>query len=102
MENIFRHGDLLIKRISVLPANLKQLQTKVLAEGETTGHKHKLVGQQVQVFEDSNQQKYIELKEPAQLVHEEHKPIDLDAGNYVVVHEREFEPFEQEIRRVAD
>ena len=102
MENIFRHGDLLIKRIGELPANLTKLKTTVLAEGETTGHKHKLVGQQVQVFKDSNQQMYVELKEPAQLVHEEHKTIDLDAGNYVIIHEREFEPFEQEIRRVAD
>jgi len=102
MENIMRQGDLLFRRIEQLPANLKRLQSNVIAEGETTGHKHRLVGQQVQVFEDAQAQKFIQLLEPAELVHEEHNTINLDIGNYVVVQEREFDPFSEAIRRVAD
>ena len=41
---IFRHGDLLIREIIKIPSKAKPIETKILAEGEVTGHKHKLVG----------------------------------------------------------
>ena len=101
---LYRHGDLLLKRISKLPPDVKPTNTAVLAEGESTGHKHRLVGQQVQVYENAEGQKYFTVGQSssAELVHEEHKKIEIDEGTYVVVQEREFNPFEEAIRRVTD
>lgn len=102
---LYRHGDLLIKRISKLPPNVKPTNNTVLAEGEVTGHRHQLVGQRVQVYENAEGQKYFTIGQsssPAELVHEEHKKIEIEEGVYVVVQEREFNPFEEAIRRVAD
>ena len=96
---MYRHGDLLIKEAQI-PADAKEVEDLVLAYGETTGHKHKLVGQ-VQVFESADQ-KYIHVEQSAQLVHEEHNPITIQEGDYVVVHEREFDPFLESIVRVRD
>lgn len=99
----YRHGDLLIKRIESLPEGLTKLNTKILAEGEATGHHHRLTSQTAQVFrDDANQRRYLSIEEPTQLVHEEHKPITIEEGTYVVIQEREFDPFADYIRRVTD
>lgn len=99
----YRHGDLLIKRIESLPEGLTKLNTKILAEGEATGHHHRLTSQTAQVFrDDANQRRYLSIEEPTLLVHEEHKPITIEEGTYVVIQEREFDPFANYIRRVTD
>lgn len=95
---LYRHGDLLLKQ-SKTPENIQKVDDMVLAHGEN-GHKHRLVGQ-VQVFE-ADSQKYIQVKQAAQLVHEEHKPITIEEGEYVLIHEREFDPFNSLIRQVRD
>ena len=41
-EDIYRHGDLLLKRVEAIPADATQLNTLTLAEGEATGHHHTL------------------------------------------------------------
>lgn len=103
MQNLYRHGDLLIRRISELPTNIRPTNTTVLAEGEVTGHKHRLVGGQAQVFENEQSQKYFTVSQsPAELVHEEHNKIVIEEGTYVVVQEREFNPFEEAVRQVTD
>lgn len=35
---IYRHGDLLIRKIAEFPKNLKKLNTTILAQGEHTGY----------------------------------------------------------------
>jgi hypothetical protein len=107
MKIAARHGDLLIVKVDTIPAGLK-LTNNVLAYGETTGHKHRLTGQ-VEVFDNTDHRlmgtvptKYFQALEPQELVHEEHKPIHIEEGMYAVIHEREFDFFEQEIRRVRD
>lgn len=98
-NRFYRHGDLFLRRIDEIPQTAKKVETTILAEGETTGHKHRLVGQ-VQVFEDQ-ENKYFTAKQKTQLVHEEHKTIEIEEGNYAVVQEREWDPI-TEARRVAD
>ncbi len=104
LPRFYRHGDLLIRRIESLPQQgLTKLNTKILAQGEVTGHHHRLTSQTAQVFrDDANHQKYLLAEEPTQLVHEEHKPITIEEGVYVVIQEREFDPFAEVIRRVVD
>lgn len=99
----YRQGDLLLRRIDSLPQGLTELNTKILAQGEATRHHHRLTSQTAQVFRDgANQQKYLLAEEPTQLVHEEHKPITIEKGLYVVIQEREFDPFAEITRIVAD
>jgi hypothetical protein len=100
----YRQGDLLIRRIGSLPQQgLTKLDTKILAEGEATGHQHRLTLKTAQLFrDDANQRRYLSIEEPTQLVHEEHKPITIEEGTYVVIQEREFDPFADYIRRVTD
>lgn len=98
---LYRHGDLLIKEVNSIPIGAKKKQDNVLAYGEVTGHKHLLKAKQ-QVVLDVNGQTYIELEKPTELVHEEHKTLVIDAGLYSVIHEREFNPFEEVIRQVMD
>ena len=103
-QPFYRHGDVLLKRIESLPnRGLTKVNTKILAEGEVTGHHHRLLSQTAQVFrDDASQQKYLLLEEPAQLVHEEHKPITIEEGTYLVIQEREFDPLTGITRIVAE
>lgn len=101
MDKLYRHGDLLIKRIESKPSNLKKTNDKVLAYGEVTGHKHQLMGGLVNVFEGSDGLKVIEILEPTQLVHEEHKAITIGKGLFTVTKERELDLL-GEVKQVVD
>jgi hypothetical protein len=103
--NIYRHGDLLIKQISELPKNLKEIKTDILAEGEFTGHHHRLQvkeREELKVYTDSQGRKYFQIGDGGKITHEEHKAIEIEKGLYEVVIEREFNPFEGLINQVRD
>lgn len=103
VETIFRQGDLLIERVDApIPKNAKVFNNNgVLALGEKTGHKHRCVPATV-VYQNEKGQELINLEQPTQLVHEEHNTIGLDPGTYVITHEREYNPFKEAARQVAD
>ena len=90
---------MLIRRTDVIPSNSRQVDTTTLAEGEKTGHKHQLQGN-VTVYKQELGTLYFKVKTSAELVHQEHKTIDIPEGMYMVQQEREFNPFEN-IRRVV-
>jgi hypothetical protein len=102
METLYRQGDVLIRRISSLPTQKAALRANgILAYGEITGHAHKI--------EDLARAEVLEVgeglflrvgDEGVRIVHEEHAPINLPAGNYEVEIQREYTP--AEIRNVAD
>ena len=101
---IFRHGDLLIKKIKDMPKGLKEVKTNIVAEGAFTGHHHTLVtdDNSIAVYQDIDGNKFIGLLKDAKITHQEHKTIELPAGCYEVVIEQEYDPFEQKIRQVKD
>ena len=99
---IYRQGDVLLKEIGRLPFGLKKAQDNILALGEATGHNHKLVSEQICVFEDKQKNKFVNLEQDTELIHEEHGKIVLDAALYMMVKEREFSPFDEEIKAVMD
>ena len=86
-----RQGDLLIIKIPAIPALAVQQQSKVLAEGEATGHFHKL--DSGEVYEE-NGTLYFKVEEDAvtALDHPEHKTITFDPGVYKVIRQREYVP----------
>jgi hypothetical protein len=103
MKNaIYRQGDVLIRQIKSLPTQKAQPRlTGILAYGEVTGHAHRV--------EDLTQAEVLEVgkslflrvgPEGVRIVHEEHAPITLPAGNYEVEIQKEYSP--AEIRNVAD
>lgn len=100
-----QQGDVLMQRVSI-PEDAKKLKPKdrgwVLAEGEVTGHAH--VIDQIDNCEmyESEGTLYLHVNEDCTVIHEEHNPIDIPSGDYVISQVVEVDPFEEEIRRVRD
>jgi len=63
--------------------------SKVLALGETTGHKHVATGQ-LQVFKEPKGPVFLLGK--GVIVHDEHKPIELPEGLWQMTRQREYVP----------
>ena len=101
---MFRHGDLLIRQIEAIPKSSTKLDTNILAEGEATGHHHRLVGGQLQIMQDTEDVgvKYFEAKSDLSLVHEEHSKLVIPAGMYSVSIDREHDIIDEATRRVYD
>ena len=122
MHNLYRHGDLLITRINAVPQSAINISSKIIAEGEVSGHKHKLVGQatvRIITGKEVNHtiiervesgdvsinripELYFSASEDVKLTHEEHKTLELPKGSYKVTKEREFNPFEDLTTEVLD
>lgn len=101
----YQHGDVLIKS-SVIPQEAKREKIAdkvILAEGEITGHAHVLtdVKDKVETFKHGNAL-YMRVKQPVIVKHEEHKSLTIQPGDYMIDRVKEFDPFEEEIRRVQD
>jgi hypothetical protein len=90
---LYRHGDVLIKRIADLPSDVQRREGVTLAHGEVTGHSHRMQqAQAVQLWERSSEL-FLEVKAgSATLIHEEHRAIELPQGVYRVWKQREYRP----------
>jgi hypothetical protein len=104
---MFRQGDVLIIPVKQLPKNLQPVEREggrvVLAHGEVTGHAHAIKDQRAALFRDPKLAAifmHVSGDETVALEHDEHETINLPAGNYQVIRQREYSP--QEIRNVAD
>ena len=98
-----RQGDVLIERVRALPANAKPQERNgrvVLADGEVTGHAHRVERADVAELYDSDRGTFLTVRETTRAVHEEHGPVTLLPGVYRVTRQREYAP--DAIRNVAD
>lgn len=131
MNEHFRHGDILLIKIDELPRDMKfkTKKSKVILEGEITGHAHRLKGNAkiLEIAEriannpngvwDERRERlvanippqaelksqvigYVLVKGPTELIHEEHKTITLPVGDYEVRRQREYDS--EYIRFVED
>jgi hypothetical protein len=114
MTEIFAQGDLLLERVAdVRPSgpiaqNLDGV-AMVLAEGESSGHRH-AIWERVTMFRDDGLAQeipaglyvgHVQVDAPcARLTHDEHAPLILPRGTYRVRRQRELEP--RDARVVAD
>lgn len=99
--SLYRHGDLLVAAAPAVPAGARRLQHLVLAEGELTGHSHRIAERDAAVLYQSLDGLFLSVTGPrATLVHQEHEPITLTTGHYRVWRQREYSP--REIRVVRD
>ena len=101
---IARQGDVLIRQVDLIPEGGKQEKRDnkriVLAYGEVTGHTHAIHNKNVFMVV-VNDNRYLKVLEPSELVHEEHDTIHIPIGNYEVIRQREYDD-ENEFRVVAD
>lgn len=109
----YRHGDILLIKIDELPENIrfKTKRDKIILEGEVTGHAHRLKGN-AKILEDAERIinppptgfppvrnipiksqviGYAVVKEPTELIHEEHNTITLPVGTYEIRRQREYD-----------
>ena len=99
MHPQYRQGDLLFIRQDTRPAAaLTTRQSTVIVAGEATGHAHRL--QAGTILEAPDGALYLDITQTTQVVHEEHGPITLDPGLWLVVRQREYSP--EAIRTVLD
>ncbi len=107
MKNkVFRHGDISFKRVDKIPTDLKEIKilgnSWVVAEGETTGHKHLLTAERMVIKQANDGRFYLSLDSDGVITHEEHKTITIPVGDYVVINEREKDWFQGAVKRVVD
>lgn len=95
----YRQGDLLFVQQDTRPvAELTTRQSTVIVAGEATGHAHHLMAGTI--LEAPDGALYLDVTQTTQVVHEEHGPITLDPGLWLVVRQREYSP--KAIRTVVD
>lgn len=98
---LYRHGDLLIENADCVPRDARRLQHLVLAEGELTGHAHRIAEKDSAELHQATLGLFLRVTaDRATLVHQEHGPISLTRGVYRVWRQREYSP--AEIRVVRD
>jgi hypothetical protein len=108
---LIRQGDLLFIP-SKLPEWIEESELRehkrkgaVLAEGEATGHAHKLADPKTaEIFDLGGQGMYLRVGENGvSIVHEEHGPVTLEPKTTYEVHRaREFDYLAQVSRQVRD
>lgn len=106
-------GDVDIREIKSVPKSAKLLDTKTVMYGEQTGHHHTFNGQ-VLVYEPTKNdtisvrnemvliQKYVNVLQDTEIVHQEHATQVIPKGTYAVLQEREWDILENQIKRVMD
>lgn len=106
MLRLCAQGDLLIERVEDAPVSgvalgSAEAEAVVVAEGEFTGHHHKLFGCVTFYRDDALARDipndlyvgHVQVTGPvAQLEHEEHATIKLERGTYRVRRQRQLEP----------
>lgn len=93
-----RQGDVILKPVK--PAFGKKLSHLTLAEGEVTGHSHRISSGNAELYEKNGTLYLRVLSQQATLTHEEHKAIEIPQGIWMVRIQREYEP--EGWRYVAD
>lgn len=103
MKHLLRQGDVLLVPVPV--ASVKGAcvgkDSRVLAYGEVTGHKHVLHGRGAQFFQEQETVFAVVGKEGAELAHDTHELVKVPKGVYEVRLQREFD-LVNGVRQVMD
>ncbi len=90
---LYRHGDVLVQLVDKIPSTAKKQKHLTLAEGEVTGHSHRIANRDhAELYRDGDQLFLNVTHDPAALIHQEHAQIDLPKGFYRVWRQREYTP----------
>lgn len=106
MIRLCAQGDILIERVDDAPPSGQVVQCVssgpvIIAEGEATGHRHRVLGSVAMYRDDSLARDvppglyvaHVEIRSlTGRLEHEEHAPITLERGTYRIRRQRQLEP----------
>lgn len=114
MRDCIRHGDVFLRPVhtDALPASIVARKSKVILEGEVTGHAHRIVDGDACILDyyektwRSNDPvlaaSYLHAESPTVITHEEHGPLAVPMGWYEIIRAREFDYAAGLGRRVLD
>ncbi|NEU73493.1 hypothetical protein PI95_013185 [Hassallia byssoidea VB512170] len=85
-----RQGDVIL--LPVPQVEGEKIPQLILAEGEVTGHKHRITEGEAELSQKDDILYLRVFSDKALLVHEEHKPISIPQGSWMVRIQREYEP----------
>src|SRR5678809_697280 len=90
-RTIWRQGDVFVIATGELPRLGRTVRRPILAEGEVTGHAHRIEDPTSAHVFSIGQNLYLEVVAPsATVVHEEHRPLSLPRGEYEIRIQREY------------
>ena len=97
-------GDVFCCKVESIPAGAKKENHLTLAEGEASGHFHKVsVGvAELYTIPDSVDKFLKVISDTATITHEEHKPVVLPKGTYKIGIVKEYDYDLEEARQVRD
>lgn len=76
-RKMYRQGDVLLVAVDSIPRDVTELPRTerglVLAEGEATGHAHRIPSRSAKLYRTETDQRYMRATAGVQLGHEEHK-----------------------------
>ena len=84
---VYRQGDVVIRKLAETDADDVQEHQSILARGEVTGHAHRLTGGEWRCNGET-----LVVITYALLEHEEHSTIRLPPGVYEIFRQRELDP----------
>ena len=102
-----QQGDVLFTKCKELPKTTKINRSPVIQLGEATGHAHRYEGN-ARIHEVRNWNntilvdRYLEVRKPVWIKHEEHKPLRLLKGVYRIGIVQEYDHFAKVTRIVRD
>jgi hypothetical protein len=101
------HGDVILTKSHAPDGfeSMTRILDSCLAYGEATGHAHQIFGapEHYDLREcPKTKTRHLRVVEPVMLKHQEHSPFILPPGEYRIGIQREYDPFEKLVRRVAD
>ena len=90
---MWRQGDVMFMKVGELPDSAARREHLVLAEGEMTGHAHRVEDPETAELFQEGDTLYLRITaSKAKVVHEEHGTIELVKGLYKVWKQREYSP----------
>lgn len=101
-----QQGDVVARKIEALPEGAKRVRTRagsyVLAEGEATGHAHRIARVAGLAVYELGGLLYVETETEVAQTHEEHAPVTYAPGVWEVGRVREKDWLADAVRTVAD
>lgn len=85
---IQRQGDVLVIHGVTIPKWAKQIEGKVVAKGELTGHNHEV--KEGVLYEEYGRRLYLHVEVTTVLRHPEHGPLTLEPGQYEIRLQQEY------------
>ena len=101
---MYRHGDVALTHVDVVPNGAVQVfvgKNYTVAEGEVTGHAHRVFAPAVVVWEFGGE-RFMVVDGESTITHEEHGTKTITPGIYKIGIQKEYDPFAQRIREVVD